>query len=86
MRHAEATWVRISLSCEQGVFTGEIVDDGRGFDQDAVRYNGDGRRGFGLLGMQERVTQCGGQLIIKTRPGSGTEIHIRISLEEAHCE
>jgi len=42
--------------------------------------DGNSSRGLGLLGMQERVTQFGGQLEITSQPGSGTSIHIRIPL------
>ncbi len=82
VRHAQARRVSISLAAPNGSFEGEIADDGRGFDLREARSNGDGPRGLGLLGMQERVAQCGGQLQIFTAPGAGTRIRIHIPIPE----
>lgn len=86
VRHAEATHLGITLACNNGVFKGEIVDNGRGFDPEMVHANGESPRGLGLLGMQERITQCGGQIDIISVPGSGTSIRILIPLEEPLSE
>jgi signal transduction histidine kinase len=85
VRHAQAKRVSISLAAPNGAFEGEIADDGRGFDLREARSNGDGPRGLGLLGMQERVAQCGGQLQIFTEPGTGTRIQIHIPIPEVTC-
>ncbi len=81
-RYAGARRVRLSLVAHDGQFEGEIVDDGRGFDPEAIRPNGYTPRGLGLLGMQERVAQCGGTLEILSRPGAGTRLRIRVPLPE----
>jgi signal transduction histidine kinase len=83
VRHAGAKQVRITLAQRGAVFEGEIVDDGRGFDPERVRTDGREARGLGLLGIQERVTQCDGRVEIVSRPGSGTRIRIRVPLQEA---
>ncbi|HEX6384209.1 MAG TPA: histidine kinase, partial [Anaerolineae bacterium] len=54
VRHAGATCVRAVLTCQNNIFTGEIVDNGRGFDLESINLNGHSPRGLGLLGMQER--------------------------------
>ncbi|MFZ0547535.1 MAG: sensor histidine kinase [Candidatus Promineifilaceae bacterium] len=82
VRHAQATNVHAILVCEDGIFTGELVDDGRGFDPETIRANGDNGRGLGLLGMQERVLQCGGRLNISSKPGNGTRVTIWIPLKK----
>ncbi|NIP27192.1 MAG: hypothetical protein GWO38_26095, partial [Phycisphaerae bacterium] len=64
------------------IFTGEFVDDGRGFDPETVCVNGNNGRGLGLLGMQERVLQCGGRLDVNSEPGHGTRITMWIPLPE----
>ena len=84
-RHSEAQHVRINLSIHNDIFESEVQDDGRGFDPQAVNMNGDNPRGLGLLGIKERVSQCGGQVEIKSQPGSGTQIRIRLPLSEADC-
>jgi signal transduction histidine kinase len=85
VRHSGAKHVRVSLAQHGDVFEGEIIDDGHGFDREAVNRDGQSPRGLGLLGMQERITQCGGQLTIVSRPGSGTHLHICVPLE-ADCD
>jgi signal transduction histidine kinase len=85
VRHAGATWVRVVLVQRDGFFEGEIVDDGRGFDPHVVDMDGRSPHGLGLLGIRERVTQCGGELEIISRPGSGTQLRIHIPLVEGHC-
>ncbi|MBI3764770.1 MAG: HAMP domain-containing protein [Chloroflexi bacterium] len=82
VRHSGARRVRLSLTVRDGSFDGEIADDGSGFDPTEVQVNGHGRRGLGLLGMQERVAQCGGALEIRSSPGAGTRIRVRIPLLE----
>lgn len=82
VRHAKATQVHAILACGDGIFTGELVDDGRGFDPETIRVNGHNGRGLGLLGMQERVLQCGGRLNIHSEPGNGTCIRIWIPLRK----
>lgn len=80
VRHSNATEVHAILVCKNGVFTGELVDNGQGFDPETVRVNGNNGRGLGLLGMQERVLQCGGRLNFFSEPGQGTRITIWIPL------
>ncbi len=82
VRHAGASAVHMSLALCDGHFEGDIVDNGRGFDLLSVQPNGHSARGLGLLGMQERIAQCGGTLEILARPGTGTRLRIRIPLSE----
>lgn len=85
VRHADAQHVQFCLRHWDGVFEGEIVDDGRGFDLHTVQIDGNHARGLGLLGMQERIAQCGGSMEIISKPGGGTRIFIRIPLKEVTC-
>jgi signal transduction histidine kinase len=80
-RHSRATQLSISLAKNRDGFVGKVADNGMGFDLAAFQNNGDNRRGLGLLGMQERIAQCGGELKIETSPGHGTIIQIQIPLE-----
>jgi len=82
IRHAGAKQVHLKLVGHNGLFTGEIVDDGCGFDTASIRPNGNDRRGLGLAGMHERVAQCGGKLEIISQPGAGTMLRVRIPLPE----
>jgi len=82
VRHSRATHVSIRLGKSDHTFTGEIADDGQGFDLDAIQLDGADPRGLGLLGMQERITQCGGQMHTISSPGKGTHIMIQIPLQD----
>jgi signal transduction histidine kinase len=85
VRHANAKRIRMTLACRTGVFEGEIIDDGRGFDPDQVKVDGQSPHGLGLLGMQERLLQIKGRLEIVSRPGHGTQLLIFVVLEEGDC-
>jgi signal transduction histidine kinase len=54
-----------------------VVDDGKGFDQgDIGAYVRDGR--FGLVGMRQRVEMLGGTWQVRSEPGGGTAITVRM--------
>ncbi|MFL6626946.1 MAG: two-component regulator propeller domain-containing protein [Vitreoscilla sp.] len=72
-RHAGATAVRIALKAQGGVASLEIIDDGVGFEP------GRQQTGYGLLGMQERVTALGGRLSITSAPGQGTVVRVTLA-------
>ena len=69
-RHGEAANVSVALSNTDAIRV-RIVDDGKGFDPDAPR-----RRGFGLTSMRERAEVWGGMVVVKSRPGEGTEVEV----------
>jgi signal transduction histidine kinase len=70
IKHAKAKNFRATLTFGAKETQFRLVDDGSGFDLHAER------EGFGLLGMKERVDQLGGQFILRSMPGQGTEIQI----------
>jgi signal transduction histidine kinase len=83
VRHAKAQRVTIRLAMRDGIFEGEVADDGRGFEIDQVDPVDSSGKGFGLLGMDERVALCGGELKILSKPGSGTRIQVYIPVPDA---
>jgi signal transduction histidine kinase len=68
-RHASATEIRQTLRFGPGWVTFIVKDNGQGFD--VVSRVG---KGFGLTGMNERVSALGGSLSIDSQPGHGTEV------------
>jgi len=86
VRHADASHIAITLKCNNGLFEGRLADDGRGFEPEAFQLNGQRSRGLGLLGMHERINQCGGRMKIDSTPGHGTHIHIAMPLLEVSHE
>ncbi len=73
MKHADAKSVTIFLKNRKTSVTLEVVDDGHGFDPKAT-----GKGGMGLRIMQERATKADGQLTIKSTPGKGTKVIVKI--------
>jgi signal transduction histidine kinase len=82
LRHSAANQVRIELKRQDDDFEGSIVDNGVGFDPGSIQADGSTGRGLGLLGMRERVEQCGGHLQILSTPGQGTRLILWVPLED----
>jgi signal transduction histidine kinase len=59
-------------------------NDGREFDSSQVRAT-QGRKGLVLIAIEERVTAIGRTLKIESRSGHGTELSIRLPLEDSHA-
>jgi signal transduction histidine kinase len=57
-----------------------VRDDGRGFETGGAWRPA---TSFGLTGMRERVALIGGTLEIRSAPGEGTELEVRIPKQEA---
>jgi PAS domain S-box-containing protein len=74
-KHARAGHVEILLERRADHVSLIVVDDGVGFDLAGMD---DERRGFGLLGMQERAALVGATLQIESNPGAGTTIFVRM--------
>ena len=82
VRHASARSICFRLARKQGLFTGQIEDDGRGFNPNDLLLSATDPHGLGLVGMKERVMQFGGELEIRSQYGNGTCINIQIPLLE----
>lgn len=81
-RHAAARHVHIQLQFQPETLHLTIQDDGQGFDPQVALSPRAGRRAWGLLGMQERVSLVGGNCLIHSAPGQGTTIQITIPLDK----
>jgi two-component system, NarL family, sensor histidine kinase UhpB len=80
-RHAGATAVVVEIEIEDDRLELRIRDDGAGFDPGSVvRAGSDGPgAGLGLSGMAERARLAGGELDIRSAPGGGTTVTLRIN-------
>ena len=81
LEHAEAKNVSISLECNDSECMLNINDDGRGFDVSKITRVDKGGRGAGLFTMKERVRLVGGECNIRSQPGKGTRIAVRVPLK-----
>ena len=77
VRHANASEVIISLREDQGQLQLQVIDDGCGFNTRSAKRT----RGYGILGMRERVRGLGGSLQIESRPNAGTTVSIALPLQ-----
>jgi len=75
-RHSRATSVDVILERRGDQVVLIVEDNGVGFDPARTTSE---RRGFGLLGMQERAALVGGTLQIETQPGKGTSVLLRMT-------
>src|SRR5918994_2367075 len=73
-RHSGAGSVEVRLRTENQEMLAEVVDDGRGFDPASVRA------GVGLSAMRERIEGLGGKIEVRSRPGEGTKVTLRVHL------
>lgn len=85
-RHADAQNVKITLQHKDGIFIGQIVDDGKGFDLNTIANDGNDPRGLGILGIKERIAQYCGHVEFVTQPGSGTTINIQLPTAEVNYD
>jgi two-component system, NarL family, sensor histidine kinase UhpB len=78
-RHAGATAVELDIEVGREWIELRVRDDGVGFDPGALSLLGPaGRGGLGLRGMAERARLAGGELDVRSAPGSGTTVTLRI--------
>lgn len=70
INHANASQFEAVLDFEPEQIRLRLADDGQGFNPNVEH------EGLGLIGMKERVDRMGGQFILCTELGRGTEILI----------
>ena len=80
-RHARARAVQVRLSADSSVCRVVLEDNGIGFDVADAEQPGR-RRGLGLLGIRERISQLQGTVQITSGQSGGTRIEVRLPLSE----
>jgi two-component system, chemotaxis family, CheB/CheR fusion protein len=80
VKHSGARRATVSMSGTNSGISLTVKDFGRGFDP--ARHK---KRGLGLISMEERVRQAGGVFTLKTTPGEGVRIDVRIPLSRRHA-
>ena len=73
-KYADASGATIRLQQSNGSLTFDVTDDGVGFDPAAAS------RGSGLQGIADRLAALGGELDIRSAPGSGATVAGRLPL------
>jgi signal transduction histidine kinase len=79
IRHAQASELTIRLTRADQKLILTVRDNGAGFDPDAAdRSVSNPSSGQGLHNMAERALMLGGKLIVRSAPGRGTEIYLKV--------
>jgi signal transduction histidine kinase len=76
VKHSAAHTARVTLYYEDRCVRLTVVDDGSGFTVDPDRRTYAGH--WGLLGMRERASQLRGRLVVRSAPGAGTKVVLRV--------
>ncbi len=73
-RHSGAKNVEVKLRTEGGAVLAGVIDDGRGFDPSSIQA------GVGLSAMRERIEALAGKIEVRSPPGEGTKVTVRVPL------
>lgn len=84
LKHSQATEVHLQVMREGHTVHLEIQDNGVGFDAETLMGKDVDRRGFGLASISERARIIGGRHWIRSSPGQGTNITVKIELRDNH--
>jgi len=76
-KHSGARRAAVSVAGKTGAILLSIKDSGRGFDPSRPK-----KRGLGLISMEERVREAGGTFKMKSTPGQGVRIEIRLPIPQ----
>ena len=76
VRHGQPTKVQLNISFGENECTVQIRDNGIGFDPALVLSSSNGH--YGLVGIRERVQRLGGNFVLTSRPGEGTDLSFRV--------
>lgn len=79
VKHSGAIKASLTIKLDETQMILRIYDNGKGFDNENLK--GNARRGFGLLGMSERMKLLGGEMKIESELGKGTAINIFLPCE-----
>lgn len=78
MKHSGVSEAQLIIREDDDYWTIEVSDKGRGFDQSQET----GLNGQGLDNIKNRCLQLGGENVIKSSPGEGTFIQVKLEKDE----
>jgi PAS domain S-box-containing protein len=73
-KHAKADAIKIEIQKENDTVSLQVIDNGIGFDVDAVK------NGIGLENIKRRASLLGGVAVIQSSPGKGCKLIVKIPL------
>ncbi len=81
IKYADSSQIVVTISHSDTLLSINVDDNGKGFDMNEMKSNGQGSDGMGLAYMRERIKYIGGRLFINSSPGKGTRITINIPID-----
>jgi signal transduction histidine kinase len=78
LKHAQADNIWVRLAEQAGELMVMVQDDGVGFDTAAVENGYEQRGSLGMVNIRERAELVGGHLTLRSTPGQGTEVMVRV--------
>jgi signal transduction histidine kinase len=81
VKHAGATRCRVTVTYLVDEVRMDVVDDGAGFDVEAVEGRPAGLGHVGLTAMRSRAREQGGDLVVESAPGGPTAVSVAIPLQ-----
>ena len=81
-KHAQAKSVSIIIHKNKSNINIELCDDGKGFIRKPKEKADSIHRGLGMKAMEERLRMLGGELVVSSNVGVGTQIAFSIPIDE----
>ena len=81
IKHAGATTIQASMHFQTDQLELSVADNGKGFILEEIQQRNLQNTGLGLRNMQNRATLIGASFTMKSEPGAGTTIVIRLPRE-----
>ncbi len=82
-KHSRASQVSVRLAVTDGCAEAIVQDNGAGFNPEMLKAaNG---QQFGLIFMRERAQEVGGSMEIRSTPGEGATVVIRVPVRKEHA-
>ena len=75
IRHSQSPYASVELNHQDDWLKIQIRDEGVGFDIGEIS-----KESFGLRGIRERAPLYGGEVEIKSKPGQGTVVDVKLPL------
>ena len=85
-KHAQSPTLYVRLARKADTFSAVVRDTGKGFVVNHLEQASGPGQQVGLTSMSERALALGGHLQVRSRPGRGTQVLLRLPLEPATQE